>query len=145
MEILKYTDEHKKFRERVRVFFEKEVTPHADDWERTGMVPRRLWKRMGEEGFLCMDVPGAYGGMGGDFLYSVIVTEELAGTRQTGLAAPLHSDVVVPYIESYGSEEIRRQYLPGCVSGEIVTAVAMTEPGYPTSRHSWVWRLLHRR
>jgi acyl-CoA dehydrogenase len=128
MEILKYTDEHRQFRERIRLFFEEEVTPHADEWERTGMVPRRLWKRMGEEGFLCTDVPGEYGGMGGDFLYSVIVTEELAGTRQTGLAAPLHSDVVVPYIRSFGSEEVKRKYLPGCVSGDLVAAIAMTEP-----------------
>ncbi|MBN1103738.1 MAG: acyl-CoA dehydrogenase family protein, partial [Deltaproteobacteria bacterium] len=74
------------------------------------------------------DVPGEYGGMGGDFLYSVIVTEELAGTRQTGLAAPLHSDVVVPYIRSFASEELKKKYLPGCVSGDIVTAIAMTEP-----------------
>jgi acyl-CoA dehydrogenase len=128
MEILKYTDEHRKFRERIRLFFEQEVTPHADEWERAGMVPRSLWKRMGEGGFLCTDVPREYGGMGGDFLYSVIVTEELAGTRQTGLAAPLHSDVVVPYIRSFGSEELKRKYLPGCVSGDIVTAIAMTEP-----------------
>ncbi len=71
----------------------------------------------------------AYGGLGGDFRYSVIVAEELARTCHTGLAAGLHSDVVVPYIESYGSEEIRNKYLPGCVSGDIVTAVAMTEPG----------------
>jgi len=128
LEILKYTDEHRQFRERIRLFFEKEVTPHADEWERAGMVPRSIWKRMGEEGFLCTDVPREYGGMGGDFLYSVIVTEELAGTRQTGLAAPLHSDVVVPYIRSFGSEELKHRYLPGCVSGDIVTAIAMTEP-----------------
>jgi acyl-CoA dehydrogenase len=69
-----------------------------------------------------------YGGPGADFLYSVIVTEELARTRQTGLAAPLHSDIVVPYITSFGSEELKRKYLPGCVSGEIITAIAMTEP-----------------
>jgi len=83
---------------------------------------------MGEEGFLCTNVSKEYGGAGGDFLYSVIVTEELARTRQTGLAAPLHSDVIVPYIASFGSEELKRKYLPGCVSGEVVTAIAMTEP-----------------
>ncbi|PKN23410.1 MAG: acyl-CoA dehydrogenase [Deltaproteobacteria bacterium HGW-Deltaproteobacteria-21] len=128
MEILKYGEEHRKFRERLRGFFDKEVIPHADEWERSGMVPRSLWRRMGEEGFLCMHVGREYGGAGADFLYSVIVTEELARTRQTGLAAPLHSDVVVPYIASFGSEELKRKYLPGCVSGEIVTAIAMTEP-----------------
>ncbi|MDD5206672.1 MAG: acyl-CoA dehydrogenase family protein [Desulfobacterales bacterium] len=128
MEILKYGEEHRKFREKLRGFFDKEVIPHADEWERSGMVPRSLWRRMGEEGFLCMHVGREYGGAGADFLYSVIVTEELARTRQTGLAAPLHSDVVVPYIGSFGSEELKRKYLPGCVSGEIVTAIAMTEP-----------------
>jgi len=128
VEILKYTPEHIEFRERLRLFFEKEVTPCADEWEREGMVPRSVWKRMGEEGFLCMGVPREYGGMGADFLYSVIVTEELAGTHQTGLAAPLHSDVVVPYISSFGSEYLKGKYLPGCVSGDFVTAIAMTEP-----------------
>ena len=128
MEILKYGEEHRKFREKLRGFFDKEVIPYADEWERSGMVPRSLWRRMGEEGFLCMHVGREYGGAGADFLYSVIVTEELARTRQTGLAAPLHSDVVVPYIASFGSEELKRKYLPGCVSGEIVTAIAMTEP-----------------
>jgi acyl-CoA dehydrogenase len=74
-------------------------------------------------------VSSDYGGLGGDYRYAVIVTEEMARTCHTGLAVGLHSDVVVPYIESYGSEEIRRQYLPGCVTGDIVTAVGMTEPG----------------
>ena len=128
MEILKYSEEHKRFKERVRLFFEREVTPLVDQWERQGMVPRSAWKRMGEEGFLCMDVPAEYGGMGADFLYSVIVTEELARTNHTGLAAPLHSDVVVPYIVSYGAEEVKKRYLPLCVSGDVITAIAMTEP-----------------
>ena len=128
MEILKYSEEHKRFKERVRLFFEREVTPFVDEWERQGMVPRSAWKRMGEEGFLCMDVPAEYGGVGADFLYSVIVTEELARTNHTGLAAPLHSDVVVPYIVSYGAEEVKKRYLPLCVSGDVITAIAMTEP-----------------
>jgi acyl-CoA dehydrogenase len=128
VDILKYTDEHKAFRVRVRKFFEQEVIPYVDEWEKAGIVPRSIWKRMGEEGFLCMDVPEEYGGMGADFLYSVIVTEELVHTHHTGLAAPLHTDIVVPYITSYGSEALKRRYLPGCVSGEIITAIAMTEP-----------------
>jgi acyl-CoA dehydrogenase len=128
LEILNYREEHKQFRERVRQFLKREVAPWADVWEKTGITPKSIWKKMGEEGFLCMSVPKEYGGMGADFLYSVVVTEELALTQQTGLAAPLHSDVVVPYITSYGSEEVKRKYLPGCVSGEIITAIAMTEP-----------------
>lgn len=128
MEIIKYTEEHKEFREAVRNFLEKEVTPHVDAWEEAGIVPRSVWKKMGEQGFLCMDLPKEYGGANADFLYSVILTEELARTYHTGLAAPLHSDIVVPYISAFGSEELKRKYLPGCVSGDIVTAVAMTEP-----------------
>ncbi len=128
VEILQYTEEHKAFRERVRTFFEKEVVPRVDEWEEAGIVPKSVWRKMGEQGFLCMNVPVEYGGAGRDFLHSVIVGEELARTNHTGLAAPLHSDIVVPYITSYGSEELKRKYLPGCVSGEFVTALAMTEP-----------------
>ena len=129
MEILNYTEEHKNFRERLQGFLEKEVTPFADQWEQDKIVPKSVWKKMGQAGFLCMDVSPEYGGPGGDFLYSVIVAEELTKTRQSGLAASLHSDIVVPYINSFGSEELKRKYIPGCVSGDIVTAIAMTEPG----------------
>ena len=83
---------------------------------------------MGRAGFLCTSVPPKYTGMGGDFLYSVIVLEELTRTNHYGLDTFLHSDIVVPYIESFGSEEQKMKYLPGCVCGDIVTAVAMTEP-----------------
>lgn len=128
MEILNYTQEHKIFREAFKKFLQREVTPYVEQWEEEGLVPRTVWKKMGEQGFLCMWVPEEYGGMGADFLYSVIVAEELPKANFSGLAAPLHSDIVVPYIYSYGSEEIRKKYLPGCVSGETITAVAMTEP-----------------
>ena len=129
MEILNYTKEHNQFRERLKAFLAKEVTPYADQWEQDRIVPKNAWKKMGQAGFLCTDVTPEYGGMGGDFLYSLIVAEEMTYTWQTGLATPLHSDIVVPYINSFGSEEIKHKYLPGCVSGDIVTAVAMTEPG----------------
>lgn len=128
MEILPYQEEHRIFREAIRKFFEKEVTPNVDQWEEDGIVPRSIWQKMGENGFLCMQVPEEYEGLGADFLYSVIQTEELVRTRHFGLASFLHSDIVVPYISSYGSEELKRKYLPGCVSGDIITAVAMTEP-----------------
>ena len=129
MEILNYTKEHNQFRERLKAFLAKEVTPYADQWEQDKIVPKNAWKKMGQAGFLCTDVTPEYGGMGGDFLYSLIVAEEMTYTWQTGLATPLHSDIVVPYINSFGSEEIKHKYLPGCVSGDIITAVAMTEPG----------------
>ena len=129
MEILKYTDVHRNFRKRLRDFLAKEVTPYADEWEKAGIVPKSAWKKMGRAGFLCTEVSSAYGGLGGDFLYSVIVTEEISRTGQNGLVASLHSDIVVPYITAFGSDEIKKKYLPKCVSGDIITAIAMTEPG----------------
>jgi acyl-CoA dehydrogenase len=129
MEILEYTEDHREFRQRLRRFLEKEVTPYADEWEKAGIVPKTAWEKMGRAGFLCTAVSADYGGLGGDFLYSVIVTEEISRTSQNGLVAPLHSDIVVPYITSYASDALKKKYLPGCVAGDIVTAVAMTEPG----------------
>jgi len=128
MEIIQYTEAHRIFRESARKFFAKEVIPYVDAWEEAGRVPKSVWRKMGEQGFLCMDVPEEYGGLGADFLYSVILTEELGRTGNTGLATPLHSDIVVPYITSFASEELKKTYLPGCISGELITAVAMTEP-----------------
>ena len=128
MEIIQYSEEHRIFRDALRKFFEREVIPFVEEWEEAGIVPKSIWRKMGENGFLCMDVPEEYGGLGADFLYSVIMVEELVGTGHSGLAAPLHSDVVVPYITSFGSEEIKQKYLHKCVSGEMVTAIGMTEP-----------------
>jgi len=129
MDTLHYTEAHEKFRERFKNFLATEVIPNVDQWEKDGIEPKSIWRKMGQNGFLCTDVPEAYGGMGGDFLYSVIVTEEISHTFHTGLAAALHSDVVVPYISAFGSEALKQKYLPGCVSGDIISAVAMTEPG----------------
>ena len=127
-ELLQYTHDHNQFRERLRFFLQKELQPYGRQWEQSKIVPRSAWKKMGEEGFLCTGVAKEYGGLGGDFLYSVIVIEELSGISESGLAAPLHSDIIVPYINSYGTEDQKRKYLPGCVSGDIITAVAMSEP-----------------
>ena len=128
MDILKYTDEHRMFRDALRRFLAKEITPHVDRWEEAGIVPREAWRKMGEQGFLAMSVPEQYGGLGADFLYSVIVIEEMVRTNHSGLAAPLHTDIIVPYIVSFATEEQKRKYLPGCISGDIITAIAMTEP-----------------
>jgi acyl-CoA dehydrogenase len=128
LDILKYTDEHRIFRDALRRFLAKEITPHVEEWEEAGIVPREAWKKMGEQGFLAMSVPEEYGGLGADFLYSVIVTEELVRTNHSGLAAPLHTDIIVPYIVSFATEEQKHKYLPGCISGDIITAIAMTEP-----------------
>ena len=129
MDIIRYTEAHHAFRQRLKDFLAAEVTPHVDQWEADHIVPKDVWRRMGQEGFLCLDVAPEYGGQGEDFRYSVIVTEEMTHTWHTGLASLLHSDIVVPYISSFGTAELKQKYLPGCVSGEIVTAVAMTEPG----------------
>lgn len=128
MEIIQYTEEHRIFRDALRKFYEREVIPYVEEWEEAGIVPKSVWRKMGENGFLCMDVPEEYGGLGADFLYSVILVEELVKTGHSGLATPLHSDVVVPYITSFGSEDIKKKYLPKCVTGEMVTAIGMTEP-----------------
>jgi acyl-CoA dehydrogenase len=129
MGILNYTEDHHRFRQRLRDFIAKEITPNADQWEKEKIVPKEAWYKMGQSGFLSTEVSKEYGGPGLDFLYSVIGSEEMIVSGQTGLAAGLHSDIIVPYIESFGSEEIKKKYLPGCVSGDIITAVAMTEPG----------------
>jgi acyl-CoA dehydrogenase len=128
MDILQYTEEHRIFRDSLRRFLAKEIVPHIEEWEEAGIVPREAWKKMGDQGFLAMNVPEEYGGLGADFLYSVIVTEELTRTNSSGLAAPLHTDIIVPYILAFASEEQKHKYLPGCVSGDIITAIAMTEP-----------------
>ena len=128
MDLLNYTKDHKQFRKQLRDFCQHEITPYVQKWENEGIVPKAVWKKMGREGFLCTAISPEYGGRGGDFLYSVIALEEITRTNQYGLDAFLHSDIVVPYISSFGSEEQKKKYLPGCVSGDIVTAVAMTEP-----------------
>ena len=128
MDIIQYSEEHHIFRDTLRKYLEKEVIPHVEEWEEAGIVPRNAWKGMGDQGFLAMHVPEEYGGFGADFLYSVIVTEELCRTNHTGLAASLHSDIIVPYIEAFGTVEQKKKYLPGCVTGDIITAIAMTEP-----------------
>lgn len=128
MEILKFTREHELFRERLKSFLQKEVVPIIDQCEKEHITPKSIWQSMGSQGFLCPCMPKEYGGHGLDFLYAVIVSEEMAKINFTGLAASLHSDIVVPYIASFGTEDQKKKYIPGCVSGDMIAAVAMTEP-----------------
>ena len=128
MEIVPYQEEHRIFRETFRKFLEKEIVPHVEQWEEEGIVPRWAWKILGENGFLCTAVPVQYGGQGADFLYSAILIEEMAKANFYGLSARLHGDVVVPYIVQLASEEQKEKYLPGCISGDLLTAIAMSEP-----------------
>ncbi|QNN51490.1 acyl-CoA dehydrogenase family protein [Nocardioides mesophilus] len=122
--------EHESFRQTVRSFVEKEIAPHHAQWERDGIVPRELWTKAGALGLLCFDVPEEYGGAGvRDFRYHMVMAEELARGGATGPGFPVHTDIIVPYLTSLGTEEQKQRWLPGCVSGETITAIAMTEPG----------------
>lgn len=119
------------FRDTVRKFLEREVTPHYAQWEREGLFPRELWQRFGEQGLLCVDVPEQYGGAGADFTLSTVVVEEIAHAGFGGLASAVsvHSDIVAPYILHLGSEAQKQRWLPGMVTGAVVGAIGMTEPG----------------
>ncbi len=118
------------FRDAFRRFVENEVTPFHEEWEKDGIVPRDLWLKAGGLGFLCMDVPEAYGGGGvKDFRYNAIVTEELTRAGASGVGFGLANDVIVPYFLDYATEEQKRRWLPKMCSGEAITAIAMTEPG----------------
>ncbi|MEI6161961.1 MAG: acyl-CoA dehydrogenase family protein [Roseococcus sp.] len=124
-----FTAEHEMFREQMRRFVEREIAPFHRDWERAGIVPRELWRKAGAQGFLCTMLDPEYGGAGGDFGHAAIVIEELARVNASGVAFQLHSDIVVPYIAAYASEARKREWLPKMAAGEIIGAIAMTEPG----------------
>jgi acyl-CoA dehydrogenase len=124
------TSEHEDFRKTARTFYEREVVPHHDQWEQDGIVPRDLWLKAGEAGLLCFDVAEEYGGAGvDDFRYNVILSEEQTRANASGPGFSVHTDIIVPYLSSLGSDEQKQRWLPGTVSGEIITAIAMTEPG----------------
>jgi alkylation response protein AidB-like acyl-CoA dehydrogenase len=126
-----FTEEHEAFRQMVRGFMDTEVAPFHDEWESgPGIVPRELWTKAGALGLLCTDVPAAYGGGGvEDFRYNVIIGEEIARIGATGVGITLSNDVIVPYFLKYANEEQKHRYLPGMATGELITAIAMTEPG----------------
>lgn len=124
-----FNQEHQIFRDSFRKFLEREVIPFIEQWEQDGIVPRDIWRKMGENGYLCPWLEEEYGGSGAGYEYSVVINEELSFAGATGLLAGLHSDIVVPYLHSFGNEEQKNRWLPGCASGTIITAIAMTEPG----------------
>jgi alkylation response protein AidB-like acyl-CoA dehydrogenase len=127
-----FEPEHEDFRESFRRFLVKEVAPHHDAWERDGLVPRELFTAAGEHGFVAPQVPEAYGGAGvDDFRFNVVVNEEVsrAGLTGFGLGLTLHNDICLPYFLAYCDDEQKQRWLPGIASGELITAVAMTEPG----------------
>src|SRR3954468_6922138 len=127
-----FEDEHEQFRATVRRFVEKEISPHFEEWEDAGLVDRDLFRKAGEIGLLGMSVPPELGGGGvDDFRYNLVITEEIfgAGVNGAGLGITLHNDIVLPYFLTYCTEEQKQRWLPGIVSGELITAIAMTEPG----------------
>lgn len=124
-----YEPEHEQFRDSFRRFLDAEAVPYYDQWEQDGQIDRALWNKAGAQGFLCPTVSETYGGAAADYRYNLIVGEELSDKGFSGIGFILHSDIVVPYLENVGTEEQKQKYLPGCISGEIVTAIAMTEPG----------------
>jgi acyl-CoA dehydrogenase len=123
-----FSPEHEAFRDTVRRFVEEHVMPHHAEWERAGQVPRSLWQKAGELGLLLCNVPQEYGGMGGDFLHSAILIEEMARAGATGPTFYLHSDIVAPYLVDFGTEEQKRKWLPRMATGEVVVALGMSEP-----------------
>jgi len=124
-----FTEEHELFREQFRRFAHKEIEPKIAGWNAAGMPDRETWRRMGAEGFLGCNQPEAYGGAGGDFLYDAIIMEEMAWMRAHAMMFSLHADICVPYLRDFGSEEQKRRWMPGCITGDVLMAVAMTEPG----------------
>ncbi|WP_255568957.1 acyl-CoA dehydrogenase family protein [Neoroseomonas alba] len=124
-----FTTEHELFRAQVHRFFEREIVPFHRDWEHAGIVPREVWRKAGAEGLLCPMLAEEYGGAGADFGYSAVIIEEIGRTNASGIGFPLHSDIVVPYVEDLARPEKKRDWLPRMARGEIITAIAMTEPG----------------
>lgn len=125
---LPFLEEHHLYRDQVRRFLAREVVPHHARWEAEGIVPRELWRQAGAQGLLCPSLPEALGGPGGDFLHSVIVIEELAREGLSGPGFFVHSEMVAPYLAVFGTPQQQQRWLPGMVSGEIIGAIAMTEP-----------------
>ncbi|WP_391207158.1 acyl-CoA dehydrogenase family protein [Psychrobacillus sp. L4] len=123
------TDEHEMFRASLQKFLQKEAVPYYNTWEKERIIPISFWKKLAELGFLCPQVEEKYGGLGLDYSFNVIISEELERVGTSLVGVSLHNDIVVPYIESFCTKEQKQRWLPNCVTGEIITAIAMTEPG----------------
>ncbi len=123
-----FREEHQMFRETVRRFVEKEIVPYHAQWEKDGIVPRELWLKAGAQGLLCCTVPEEYGGLGLDYLFDVVVFEELWRAGASGPGFLIHTDLVATYILSFGTEEQKRKWLPKMVTGEAIGSLGMTEP-----------------
>jgi alkylation response protein AidB-like acyl-CoA dehydrogenase len=124
-----FDEDHDAFRQLCHDFLLREAAPHTAEWEAAGIVDRLIWKQAGSSGLLGFEVPEEFGGSGvKDFRYNAIIAEEVAATGSVGVGFTLHNDIVAPYLLSLGTEEQKARWLPGFVSGELITAIAMTEP-----------------
>jgi acyl-CoA dehydrogenase len=123
-----FNEDHEAFRNTVRRFIEKEITPYHAQWENDGIVPRELWLKAGAAGMLCCTVPEEYGGLGLDYLFDVVVFEEMARSGHTGPGFLIHCDLVSTYVKSFGTEDQKKTWLPKMVSGEAIGSLGMTEP-----------------
>ena len=123
-----YREDHEMFRETARRFLQRECVPRQQEWDQAGKVDRETWLKAGREGLLCPQLPTEYGGGGGDFGHSAVLAEEAAYANVSGLGFALHSDIVAPYIYRLGTEEQKRRWLPGAARGEVLLAIAMSEP-----------------
>ena len=123
-----FTSDHESFRDSFRRFAEREIAPFHAHWEEQGFVDREVWRKAGANGFLCMTMPEAYGGSDADKLYSVVQMEELARGGYSGMGYGLHNEIVAPYLLHYGSDAQKRKYLPAMASGDMIGAIAMSEP-----------------
>ncbi|MBN8509027.1 MAG: acyl-CoA dehydrogenase family protein [Burkholderiales bacterium] len=124
-----FSEEHEAFRASFRRFLEREVIPRHEAWEERGYVDREVWASAGANGFLCPSMPEQYGGAGADRLYSMVMMEETAKARTSGLGFSLHSEIVAPYLLKYGTDEQKQRFLPRMARGETIGAIAMSEPG----------------
>ena len=124
-----FSPEHETFRDSVRRFMDTEVKPNDEKWQEQGYADRDIWKKAGANGFLCASMPEEYGGSGADKLYSIILIEEQARANNSTLGFGLHSEIVAPYLNRYGSEVLKKKYLPKMAAGEMIGAIAMSEPG----------------
>ncbi|WP_213576613.1 acyl-CoA dehydrogenase family protein [Rhodococcus sp. USK13] len=125
-----FDDEHEAFRDSFRAFLESRVVPQYAQWERDGIVPRKVFREAGDLGFLGMEIPEEYGGGGvSDFRFNAVIAEEIARTGTVSVGINLHNDICVPYFLAYADDDQRKRWLPGLASGELIAAIAMTEPG----------------
>ncbi len=124
-----FSAEHELYRSSVARFIADQVTPQHAQWEKDGLIPRQLWREAGAAGLLCPSISDDFGGGGGDYLYSAIVVEEIARALASGVTGfTTHSENVAPYLLEFGSEAMKREFLPRMASGDVVGSIAMTEP-----------------